>query len=394
MAATDMTDLRPGAAERWRALVAAAMALPGLAAQAADAGVRNEQTVVSYHHGQYDESGDRMSVRVDQLSVSVPVGNRWSVRLNTTRDITSGASIFSYIGVRGSPQIIRTGATIHDQRSVFDATAAWYGDDDQAEVTVGHSGENDYRANYVNLGWRRSFNEKATTLSLGAGYSNDTTWEKYYPLQIGSVPEVYRKRRSQTLLLGLTQIMDAQTVVQFNLGRIEHRGFLDDQYRRPAVMVGFVPTFVAENRPARNQWTAVARWSRYLKDLHSALHLDYRYGKDSWGADSHTVEAKWRWELAPGWVLSPGVRSYRQKSADFYDVYFTAAPANGRASSDNRLASFKSTSGKLELVKTFGSGSLVRVSAEQLDRRKGSGRGTTLDDLRARTVSTSLEFAF
>lgn len=389
MAATEGLTPR----ERWALLAAAAAALQGATAAAQDGSLRKESPAVSYQYGRYDEGGPRMHVRVHQIAVSAPVGDRYEVRFGATRDVMSGASVFSYIQAQGQTRAIRTSATIHDRRDVAEATAAWYGEYDYVSVNGGRSIENDYEARFVNLAWRREFNEKNTVLSVAAGHSDDITWEKYYPLQVGSVPEVFRHRRSTTLLAGVSQVIDDASVAQLHLGHVRQEGWLDDQYRRPAVMVGFVPTFVAEGRPPRRQWTALARWSRYVRALDSAVHVDWRYGHDSWGAHSQMVELKWRWDAGRGWIVGPGVRGYAQKAASFYDVHFAQGTPAPRTS-DSRLASFRAVSAKLEVTKAFADGASLRLSLEDYERRKGSGRGTELDNHRARTLATSLEYPF
>jgi hypothetical protein len=381
-------------------LMAAALALPGMAAAASDPNVRNDRIVLSYNHAAYREDHRRMDVDVDQLSITVPIADHFEVRLNTLRDITSGASPFANRLVNGKPvMVLSTAASIREQRNVVDVTGAYYGSEFYGDINVGKSVENDYVAKFLSANYRHAFNDKATTVSVGASYSDDTVWEKYYPRVAGATPSVYRGRHKHDLIVGVSQILDANSVAQLSLSHGYSYGHLNDQYRRVMVLRGAVPTFQGDTRPGdHTQWIALARFSHYFAGIRSALHLDYRVAKDSWAADSHTADAKLRTELGNGWTIAPGLRYYTQKSADFYGLSFTQMPADKLASSDYRLAAFGAISPKLEVVKSFRNGLAFRLSYEsymrKYDYRAQAGRGDSLDDYKARLISMSVEGAF
>ncbi|CAN7376129.1 DUF3570 domain-containing protein [Pseudoduganella sp. LjRoot289] len=381
-------------------LMAAALALPGMSAQAADANVRNDSVVLSYNHGDYAESNKRMDARVDQVSVTVPLGDRYEVKLNTIRDVVSGASPFSNRVVAGKPvMILATAASIREKREVMDASVGYYGDDYYAGVNVGRSIENDYDAHFISASYRRGFNDKNTTVSVGAAFSSDEVWEKYYPLVANAKPSVYRDRHKHDLMVGVSQILDENSVAQLVLSHGYTYGYLNEQYRRAVIQTAKGPVFVADARPQdHTQWTALARYSHYFAAINSALHLDYRFGLDSWGADSHTVEGKLRVALGGGWSVAPGLRYYTQKNADFYQTYFTSAPANGLTTVDYRQAAFGALSPKLEVVKTFKNGTQVRASFENYLRnysyRLSGARGNAIDNYHARLLSVSTDIAF
>ncbi len=393
MAATKNTS------DSLKVLMAAALALPGMAAQAADPNVRNDSIVLSYNHAKYSEDHNRMDIDVDQLSLTVPLGDRYEVKLNTIQDKTSGASPFANRVVSGQPvMILATAASIRDTRRVADLTGAYYGDEFRADVNIGKSIENDYIAKFISTNYSRYLNDKATQVSVGVAYSDDTVWDKWYNIP-NARPSVYRGRHKHDLVLGLSQVLDKNSVLQVSLAHGYSFGHLGDQYRRATVFNGKVPGFIPDTRPDnRTQWTAVARYSRYFDAINSGLHLDYRYSKDSWDADSHTVEGKLRTSLGGGFFVAPGLRYYTQKHAHFYDLFFSKMPDNKLVSSDYRLSTFGAITPKLELVKTFKNGFLARASFEQYDRKyslgKSGGRGSKIDDYKARMLSLSVEAGF
>lgn len=409
-------------------LMAATMALPGIStAQISDPNERNDKIVLSYTHGQYKEpaggasyvSGgrpaqplDRMEVRTDQLSLTVPIYDRYEIKLNTIRDITSGASILTNTSVQGQTVPLLSNATIHDQRQVVDITGAYYGDDHYVSVNIGESSENDYKSKFISTNYRHYFNDKSTTLILGASFNDDTTWAKFYPANRFSFPSIYNKRYAHEFLAGVSQILDANSVATVMLGNTYNYGFLNDQYRSATILADNKTFPVLDSRPDNHsQWTAVGRYSHYFEKTNSALHTEYRYAHDSWGANSHTLDTKWRVDVGHGWTISPGLRYYTQKAADFYSPIFSTLPnpplvfehtfflvVPGPMSADYRLAGFGVISPKLEVTKLFDMGLLLRASFQK-DIRKHkyelfNSTGSSIDDYSSDLFSMSIAYAF
>ena len=75
---------------RLAALTAAAMALPGVHARAAEPGLN--PFTVDASHLEYFESGNRMRVRVNQGTATVPIGDNIQLLANGLQDVISGAS--------------------------------------------------------------------------------------------------------------------------------------------------------------------------------------------------------------------------------------------------------------------------------------------------------------
>jgi hypothetical protein len=380
------------------ALMAAALALPGMGAYAGDPNVRVDSVGYSYNHATYTESDNRMAVKTDQLSLTIPIADRYEIKFNAINDVTTGASPSINLPINGKTVIkVDSAASIRDNRRVFDVSANYYGDAHFAGINIGHSVENDYISNFISGNYRRFFNDKATTLDLGVAVANDSSWEVFYPLNFFSQHVESAPRRKNDLLVGISQIMDANTVLQFSLGYSYSYGALNEHYRAVLLLPQYVG--LEDARPDnRTQWTALMRYSHYLAGTQSALHLDYRYAQDSWGADSHTLDGKWRFDVGDGWSLSPGLRYYTQKNAFFYQTLYFAKPADGYASADYRLAGFGAISPKLEVIKEMKNGVSIRASYENYMRRKsymtGDARGDAIDDYNAKTLSVSIEGVF
>lgn len=433
------------------ALMTAALALPGMSAQAVTGSYRSDEVRANYHRATYDESGERMEVTTEQVTVTAPVGRDLEVQVAIIEDVTSGASpVVNFLDIDGNPrQFLETGASIKDKRDILETSLGYYADNGYGTLKLGHSVEDDYESHYGSASWRWDLFQKRTSFLLGVGLTSDEVWNSYNPDVLLEEPTEYNRRKKKELVLGIGQILNRNTVVQFNVTYAQSDGTLSDPYKkvyvvdeglvdfrglidlaglfRFAVDFGFVEALnrtgitrflnesplvdvleVADqvlglkkdNRPdQRKQWIYLLRSSHYFLATNSALHLDYRYSNDSWGADSHTLEAKWNIGFDHGWQLSPGLRYYSQHAADFYDVYFESVPADGYMTVDYRLAGFGALSRKLGISKSFGRNYAVSLDYERYERRYdhelgGASNGSDIDDFEFKMLSFSIDGRF
>lgn len=432
------------------ALMTAALALPGVSAEANTGNYRSPDPVVNYHQAKYDEQGNRMSVETQQVSLTVPVARDYEVNMTVIEDITSGASpVVNFLDIDGDPhQFVETGASIKDKRDIYETTLGYYGDDQYGAIKLGRSAEDDYESNYGNLSYRFDLDQKRTSLQFGVGLTSDEVWNSYNPNVLLEEPSVFKRRKKKEFMLGVGQIINRNTTAQFNITYVRNTGSLSDPYKKAYVVdegiidfrnqvdiaglfqflvdfgviealnesgitkllndsplidvVGlaeFVFGLKKDNRPdVREQWIYLIRTSHYFQTTNSALHFDYRYSDDSWGVDSHTLELKWNIGLGLGWQVSPGVRYYSQHSAFFYDVFFESLPDDGYISTDYRLAGFGAISKKLGISKEFGDYTFY-IDYENYDRQydyeiDGSSKGNAIDDYRFKMLSLSVDAKF
>jgi len=417
-------------------MLSAALALPGMSATAAETSYRSEAPSLSYNRADYTESGERMEVKVDQLSASAPIGERLEARINLIRDVMSGASpVFNASRLMGTPfQFLQSGASIRDTREAIDASLGYYGDSHYVAVQGGRSREDDYESNFASLDFRRYFNQKNTTLTASAAYDDDHLWNSAEGDGLLTGPADVEHRTKAELLLGVGQLLDKNSLIELDLTFSHSAGYLSDPYKKvyvasrdplglvpllgsglgggslggiaPVELAGIRPGLLnlvgiyEDNRPdERDQWILLGRYSRYLEGTDSAVHLDYRLALDEWGADSHTLELKWNKGLGDGWIFSSGLRYYTQRSADFYRVSYTHLPGDRIMSSDYRLAGFGAVSGDLGLAKSLLDGHLtLRIDYQRYEHRKAweltHSRGDKLDDFDTDLFSLTLESVF
>jgi hypothetical protein len=357
---------------RLAALTAAAMALPGVHARAAEPGVN--PWLIDASHLEYSESGHRMNVRVNQASAVVPLGDAFRLKANGIQDVISGASPqFNAPGPGGKPQQVLTGASVRDRRNAADigGTAAF----GESEVTLrqGWSKETDYKSTWTSLEGRHDLNRKNTTVAAGFAFSDDGVSHHDHP-------DDFHTRIKRDFFLGVTQLIDERSLIEASVEYSYSNGFLSDPYKLVFVQTGGL---LPDSRPDhRRQLAASAKYVAYLPPLDSALHVIGNLSNDSWGIRSGSLEAQLRKELPAEWRLSAGARYYAQSSADFYAPLFQDTPGDTH-SSDYRLAGFGSIAWLAGVSKQLTPNLALQVAAERSYRRVGlrwGGEGIDADD--------------
>ena len=325
------------------ALSSAAMSLPTFAAS------QPVETTISIKASTYSEedvsrgdvisgSDSRYEIDIGQFRIVTPVADSFSLELGITQETMSGATPWSTIlGVNGEPGLIMSGATIHESRSEFDVTLTHHGNDRSLSIGLFQSDEDDYDAKAVSLGGEWDFNNSLSTLSVGFSYSSDDLNPTDATL-FGRVASA--EKRTRSLAVGLSQIINRDSVVYAGLSATKHTGYLSDPYK------------LRDVRPDdRLEWAVSLRYRRFFDNRNAALHLDYRYFDDDWGIDSHTIYAAWYQSIGARFQLAPNVRFYSQGEADFYlaaDDF--SLPVSQNQTSDFRLSGYGAWSFGLKAV--------------------------------------------
>ncbi|WP_245807945.1 DUF3570 domain-containing protein [Crenothrix polyspora] len=299
---------------------------------------------------------------------------------------------------------------------------------DTAAVHIGGglSIENDYESRFGNVGGRWDFNQKLTSVSASVSYTNSHTQalldhdaQTYYSSNNSQLDKLIHSDVDANVLianktdwsthLGLTQIINKNALVNFNVGYTYSSGFMENPYK--AVTFAFVdPSAVRpdgnyngtyavlrEQRPdERNQWTENLRYVQHIDGLDAAVHVDYRFFHDDWGINAHTFDVDWVQPLSNGWTITPKFRYYSQSAADFYQPLFLTQqrlPDNGRLdastlpsnyASDHRLSAYGTLSGGITLSKQFAKGVNFEVGFEYYShagalKLGGGGEGSYAD---------------
>lgn len=288
--------------------------------------------------------GERYEIDTHQFRVTQPYGDGGALTGDLAFEAMSGASPrYVMPGPGGRPVQVMSGASIEDKRTDVLGSVSRRKDGTTARFGAGYSVENDYQAINGSLGLDHDLDDRVTTLSFGAGYSSDTL----EPTQ-GKTPTHTRNdtRSAFTALVGYARVLDAATTVRTSLSYTLHDGYLSDPYK-DAYIVSALDT-VPDRRPdQRKQFAWLTRLRHFFKGADAALHADYRYYRDDWEVDAHTVDLAWHQRLGAALRLVPGLRYYSQSQAFFYEPYYNNPRADGLASSDYRLAPYGAISGSL-----------------------------------------------
>lgn len=189
------------------------------------------------------------------------------------------------------------------------------------------SKEFDFNSYALNGSVSRDFNKRNTTLNAGLSYENDTISPQ------GGVPQEYsiytdaiklggdESKSVVDFLIGVTQVINRKTIMQFNVGYSSSSGYLNDPYKIVSIIDGTGETrdYAYEQRPDSRKKTSL-----YWKTKHhlseNVVDVSYRYMTDDWGVRSHTLDFKYRWQ-GENFYIEPHLRYYTQTQADFYRVY-------------------------------------------------------------------------
>jgi hypothetical protein len=229
--------------------------------------------------------------------------------------------------------------TFHDTR--VQLNAQWtqsIASDYNASGGVHISKEYDYLSLGLNGNIAIDFNKKNTTFSIGASYFQDTftpeggITKPFASMLIGdsSAPSwddnfgqtrIGREDDKTTtdLLLGFTQVINRQMIMQFNYSYALVEGYLIDPFKIISVVNfgGLAQNYVYENRPDQR-----IKQSAYIQSMYhfetTVLDLSYRYMWDDWSINSHTIDTRFRIPLGDGSYIQPHFRYYQQSAADFY----------------------------------------------------------------------------
>jgi hypothetical protein len=366
----------------------AALALPGLM-QTATAGRTEEDYNADFQYGHYQESDKRMHVDVFDGMIAAPIGKSMTANVGVLRDIIGGASpSYNSRDLNGKIKQVTSSASknwcgelICEQRDQITGGLTYFLDKAAVNVGGGFSREQDYTSRFFNTNLSLDLNKKLTTLNFGGsmafdiiqpspgGWGTARTPEE----NISTIQRPYgytNHKTSQNYLVGVSQILDKNSLLQSNVTFGYSDGFLTDPYKKIGVdsslsfgelVIPLRGLNMNEVRPGhRFEWALLEQYVRNFDKLNNAaLHLDYRFASNDWGVDSHTFEASWHQPIVDDWQVIPRIRYYSQTKADFYQPYFDGPiSADGRIllnrsyySSDYRLAGFGALSGGLKLSK-------------------------------------------
>jgi hypothetical protein len=313
---------------------------------------------ISYKYADYAEADGRIKVQTSGVLAEQDLGPDTQVRVQGIVDAIAGATPTGQPAPTGSDQVPL--AEISDRRKAWNADLVHQFHAINIDVGVADSRESDYTSFGWSVNTLTDFNRKNTTLLVGIAGTDDNVKVFY------QTP--WAKKRTTDFIAGVTQILDARTTISLDLTWGEAHGYLDDPYKvvQKSIEVNpgdFLPLDFLENRPdERTKTILAASLNHAYPDAHAALEAAYRYYHDTFGINSHTIEASWLQRVGGTVILKPTVRFTTQSAADFYFYNLdqtTITPPFGLPhsdgpfySSDYRLSRFDAVTFGLKVVWT------------------------------------------
>ncbi len=336
-----------------------AAALAGLLVWLMPRAARAESSV-SYKHEDYREAGGRIVVKTDGAYLEQDFGTSTHVKVEGILDAIAGATPNGQPAPVGSDQVPL--AKLTERRKAWSASVAQQFSFAKLTLGVANSRESDYVSTGLSLNSVFEFNQKNTSLLVGVAGTDDEVKVFY------QTPRA--EKRTHDLIVGVTQLLDPQTSVTFNLSWGRQRGYLSDPYKlvqkNTEIVTGvFLPLTFAENRPGeREKWIALASVNRAIPALKGALDLSYRFYHDTFGTDAHTVDLSWFQKLGERVILRPSVRYYTQGAADFYYYRLDGTAVVPQAGAPRPQGPFYSSDYRLSEMRTstYGLKAIWRVT--------------------------------
>ena len=296
---------------------------------------------------------------LDSLTGATPNGAHTSSTLQT---FTKPSGTGGYTVAAGENPL---DDTFHDTRVALSADWEQPVLDNYSRMIIGGnlSKEFDYMSLGASATFMRDYNDRNTTLTTALGVNADTI------SPVGDVPTPFANmmvagsgtnrdaasdnKTITDFMIGVTQVIDRKTLMQFNLSLSSASGYMNDPYKVITVVdtagariaqAGNDLPYVYENRPDSR-----SRQVFYWKTVHhlteDVINVSYRYHTDDWDITSHTVDLNYRYELSGGAYLQPHIRYYTQSAAEFFthNILDTQVGVAQYASSDYRLGELNTT---------------------------------------------------
>jgi hypothetical protein len=317
------------------ALLAAALALPGMLPASASAQAVHDHGIIEFKYLNYRDwqpGADRMTVQSPTLYALVPIDDTVEIEGSVVYDAMSGASPLYFNTL--------SGASVGDYRTAGEAKVTKYFNGWSLSVGGVASSEQDYLSRGGGVDVRIFSDDRNRTYAFGFAGTSD----RLNPINgvVSNAP-----RNTVEFLVGITQALSPTSIVNSNITYSHGHGYYSDPYK----------TF--DRRPSeRNILAWLTRYNEYFAGPDGTMRLSYRLLKDSWGSVTNTFTAAWVQPLPQGWSVTPNFRYYTQSSANFY---FGPPLGNGfnfdePYTADTRLAAFGAFTVGLDVAKALGNG--------------------------------------
>lgn len=256
---------------------------------------------------------DHVTVMTPSAAASVDPIDSLQISIATSIDAVSAASVD--VITSASPKRI-------EETRVEAATGLTWSPSPVKRLRVHgvFSHENDYDSLRLGFGGQVEVAERNATIDLAYTAAFDAITDV-------TAPEFQESRRGHFVAGSFTQILDPRTYVDAFVDLRYLSGYHASPYRKVLLreMAGPVIVKLAETTPERRTSAAARLRVRRVLGAQSDwfLHGSYRFYRDSWKVQSHTIDAQLLHSmLNERLLLRAQLRGYSQSAAEFYQPYY------------------------------------------------------------------------
>ena len=369
-------------------VVLAALALPGVWSGPAHAQGAPEKGTFAIKHLYYQDSQPglkRVTVNSPSVFVLVPVGKDVAIEGSLVLDTLSGAT-------PRWQSSISSASRMSEERTAGDIKITRYFDRSSYSVGLSHSTEHDYVSTALSLNGSWSTADNNTTVNIGIGGSKD----RINPTNGGFAGVRDEHKNSNDLIVGVTQALSKNDLVQMNVTYTQGQGYFSDPYK------------TLDNRPRlRKQAAMLARWNHFNEGDGSTFKASYRFYQDSYGIKANTFQGEWVKPVNEQLTMTPLLRYYSQSAARFYTdaIYDTSGfpvfppIVPGQLNSgDQRLSAFGAVTVGLKadykLTPDWSVDGKLEAYEQRANWRMGGQGSIGLDPFRAYFVQLGASYKF
>ncbi|MDQ7084183.1 MAG: DUF3570 domain-containing protein [Sulfurovum sp.] len=292
------------------------------------------QDSASFGFDTYTDNND-VQVYSPTFSLMKTLSKNWLVGVKLRVDAIAAASI----RIGGSPAQVDAQATASKQSGFDDVRAsptflvAYEKGEHSASAGIYYSNEVDYIGQAFFASYTRELNQGNTVLGIGFSQSGDT-WSPSNNRQL----EV-ANRDEQKIDFSFNQLLSPTASVQLVYSYMHSEGLLSSPYPylvQDDTFIGF------EKYPKQREGHAFALKGLKYIDEDNSLNFSYRYYKDDWDINSHTLSAEWLHDVNEQWMVGARIRYYSQTGSNFAKDIGTYTTNDPYVVVDYRMSAFDS----------------------------------------------------
>jgi Protein of unknown function (DUF3570) len=256
-------------------------------------------------------------------------GDRLTHRVWVPVDLVTSASANAIDSYYAKPDVIST-ASAQNLASEIQYQLSARADDDSTWIAgAGVHHEENFLSWFYSLEYERTLAEKNATLSIA--WNQILDWFDAFTL--GGKRAGRASRASSNINVGLSQLLSPSTLVGVSYGVTLQRGELSNTWNTVPKASGGRESEALPNERLRHAASlSLAQWLPWR----GALKLRYRFYRDDWAVNAHSVEAELRQSLTDWLIVGASYRYHHQTGVSFFTT--SAPPGLKYATADSDLA--------------------------------------------------------